>query len=166
MQIFRTMDQPEGGDYRALPGYSQLDQAAQTKVDEIYSNAYASRQSMGYKIATGIAFESAKKAMNEALAVKPASDPYPATGSWKDQQAWKKAHGTRHGHKLVGGHMDEAENADDIVDVAAKVTQAAVPTAPKADPKDDLEENNRISSAVNYITQRLAATNKIMESKD
>jgi hypothetical protein len=68
MQIFRTtLEQPESGDFRQLPGYENLSPESQKQVHETYNSVLRSRQSLGIKLAQGTAYATAKALTEQIL---------------------------------------------------------------------------------------------------
>jgi hypothetical protein len=90
MQIFRTMEQPDSGDLRALPGYADLSDEARQVVAEQYKTVYAGCQRLGVRVAQGMAYEAAKRMCSDLLkeateAPKPPQPPKKKKVNWKDQ---------------------------------------------------------------------------------
>jgi hypothetical protein len=70
MHLFRNMQEPESTDITQYPGYIKLSGDEQKKVAETYTNVYNNNQGkLGFKVAQGIAFETAKK-MCESFVVE------------------------------------------------------------------------------------------------
>lgn len=79
MQLFRDMSEPDSTDITQYPGYNKLSGDEQKKVAETYTNVYNNNQGkLGYRVAQGIAFETAKK-MCESFVVEGSFDAAPGT---------------------------------------------------------------------------------------
>lgn len=64
MSYFRNMDQPETTDINQHPGYNKLSEARRKEVNTVYENAYhATAARLGVKMASGMAYEAAKKVL-------------------------------------------------------------------------------------------------------
>lgn len=90
MPFFRTMQEPESTDITQYPGYINLPSEQQKEVAETYSNVFNNNQGkLGYKIAQGIAFTTAKK-MCESF-VGEAASPAEANGLYLDMKKTARA---------------------------------------------------------------------------
>jgi hypothetical protein len=71
MAIFRDMQETESTDITQYPGYAKLSGEEQKKVAETYTNVYNNNQEkLGYRIAQGIAFATAKQMCEETIGQK------------------------------------------------------------------------------------------------
>ena len=62
MALFRDMTEPASTDITQYPGYTKLSGEQQKKVAETYTNVFNNNQEkLGYRVAQGVAFETAKK---------------------------------------------------------------------------------------------------------
>jgi len=74
MHLFRNMQEPQSTDITQYPGYTKLSGDQQKKVAETYTNVYNNNQGkLGYRVAQGIAYETAKK-MCESFVAEGAFD--------------------------------------------------------------------------------------------
>ena len=113
MQLFRDMSEPDSTDITQYPGYNKLSGDEQKKVAETYTNVYNNNQGkLGYRVAQGIAFETAKK-MCESFVVEGASPA--ASARAKAWRATQKARNTQKpaDHEAAGRlHIDAAKLHD------------------------------------------------------
>ena len=116
MQIFRTMQEAESTDITRHPSYAQLSNEQRKEVNEVYRTAFLNNQGrVGYKIAEGIAYATAKELTEKyvgfkALAAKVGPGAAAAIG---DKKYGKKAmeHAAKTGTSLKG-HKKLGESED------------------------------------------------------
>ena len=118
MQIFKTMQEAESTDISRHPSYAQLSNEQQKEVNEVYRTAFLNNQGrVGYKIAEGIAYATAKELTEKyvgfkALAAKIGPGAAAAVGNKKygkkAMQHAAKTGTSLKGHKTLG----EGEEGD------------------------------------------------------
>jgi hypothetical protein len=113
MALFRNMQEPESTDITQYPGYVKLSGDQQKKVAETYTNVYNNNQGrLGYRVAQGIAFETAKK-MCESFVAEAASPAAAARAkAWRATERARSTQTSADHLKAQKAHVEAAKLHD------------------------------------------------------